>query len=61
MVVKSISSDARASATGVAFYQRAQNTGAYLRPEKLLFLGNYQTGKTIEKIQFIRVPAIPMM
>lgn len=49
MVVKSISSDARASATGVAFYQRAQNTGAYLRPEKLLFLGNYQTGKTIEK------------
>ena len=49
MVVKSISSDARASATGVAFYQRAQTTGAYLRPEKLLFLGNYQTGKTIEK------------
>ena len=49
MVVKSISSDARASATGVAFYQRAQNTGAYLRPEKLLFLGNYQDGKTVEE------------
>ena len=48
MVVKSIASDARASATGVAFYQRAQTTGAYLRPEKLLFLGNYQTGKTVE-------------
>lgn len=48
MTVKSIASDARASATGVAFYQRAQNTGAYLRPERLLFLGNYQTGKTIE-------------
>ena len=48
MVVKSIASDARASATGVAFYQRARTTGEYLRPEKLLFLGNSQTGKTVE-------------
>ena len=49
MTVKSIASDARASATGVAFYQREQTTGAYLRPERLLFLGNYQAGKTIEE------------
>ena len=48
MVVKSIATDARASATGVAFYQKAQQTGAFLRPEKILFLGNYQTGKTVE-------------
>lgn len=49
MVVKSIKPDARASATGVSFYQRAQQEGAYLRPEKILFIGNYQTGKNIEK------------
>ncbi len=49
MVVKSIKTDARASATGVSFYQRAQQEGAYLRPEKILFIGNYQTGKNIEK------------
>lgn len=48
MVVKSIKPDARASATGVSFYQRAQNAGAYLRPEKILFIGNYQDGKKIE-------------
>lgn len=49
MVVKSIKTDARASATGVSFYQKAQQEGAYLRPEKILFLGNYQTGKILEK------------
>lgn len=49
MVVKSIKPDARASATGVSFYQRAQQEGAYLRPEKLVFIGNYQDGKTLEK------------
>lgn len=49
MVVQAINPSAEASATGVSFVQKTQTTAANARPERLLFIGNYQEGKTVDE------------
>lgn len=49
MVVQAINPSAETSATGVSFVQKAQTTAANARPERLLFIGNYQEGKTVDE------------
>lgn len=49
MVVQAINPAAEASATGISFKQKVQTTAANARPERLLFIGNYQEGKTVDE------------
>lgn len=49
MVVQAINPSAEASATGISFVQKVQTTAANARPERLLFIGNYQAGKKINE------------
>lgn len=47
MAVQAINPSAEASATGISFMQKVQTTAANARPERLLFIGNYQEGKKV--------------
>jgi len=49
MVVQAINPSAEASATGISFMQKVQTTAANARPERLLFVGNYQDGKAVDE------------
>jgi len=47
MVTQTLDPNAVASATSIAFQQKAQTTGAFSRDEKILVIGNYTTDKSV--------------
>lgn len=47
MVTQTLDPNAIASATSIAFQQKAQNTGAFSRDERILVIGNYTTDKSV--------------
>jgi hypothetical protein len=47
MVTQTLDPNAIASATSISFQQKAQNTGAFSRDERILVIGNYTTDKSV--------------
>ena len=48
-ITKSLDPNAIASTTSVSIKQKNQQNAAILRPEKIVFIGQAQTGKTVKE------------